>query len=103
MIKQGDSYPLKIKVQNDGMPLNIESVDTVEIFIGDIIKTYPDTVTYNKDTYEFSFPLTQNETHIFKPGKTVTFDLRVKFKSGDVTGITPQRIDVVKAMSKAVL
>ncbi len=103
MIKQGDAYNLKIKVSNSNYKLNIDDVDVVEVFLGDMIKTYPGVVTYDEEEDVFLFPLTQNESLMFKPGKTVTFDLRVKFKSGEVTGIQPQKIDVVKSMSKAVL
>lgn len=103
MIKQGDAYNLKIKISDSNYKLNIDDVETVEIFIGDMIKTYPGVVTYDEEEDVFLFPLTQSESFMFKPGKTVTFDLRVKFTSGDVTGIQPQKIDVIKSMSKAVL
>lgn len=103
MIKQGDSYEVKIQVKNAGTLLDLNSVEVVEVVLGDLVKTYPDVVQYDKGAQCFLFPLSQAESLAFKPGKTVTFDLRVKFKSGDVTGIEPQRIDVVKSMSKAVL
>lgn len=103
MIKQGDAYNLKIKVSNSNYKLNIDDVDVVEVFLGDMIKTYPGVVTYDEEEDVFLFPLTQSESLMFKPGKTVTFDLRVKFNSGEVTGIQPQKIDVIKSMSKAVL
>lgn len=103
MIKQGDSYEIKIQVQNAEMSLNLDSVEVVEIVLGDLIKTYPDEVKYDKETGYFLFPLSQTESLVFSPGKTVAFDLRVKFNSGDVVGIKPRRIDVIKSMSKAVL
>lgn len=103
MIKQGDSYNIKIEIKNGGLPLDMESVELVEIFLGGLIKTYPEDVQYDEESGQFLFPLEQTESHMFKPGKTVTLDIRVKFKSGDVVGIEPQRIDVIKSMSKDVL
>lgn len=103
MIKQGDAYNLEVKVSNSNYQLNMDDVDKVEIFIGDMIKTCPGDVTYDAERDLFLFPLSQGESFMFKPGKTVTFDVRVKFKSGEVTGIQPQKIDVIRSMSKAVL
>lgn len=103
MIKQGDSYNLEIKVSNSNYQLNIDDVDKVEVFLGDMIKTYPGDVTYDEDRDLFLFPLSQEESFMFKPGKTVTFDVRVRFQSGEVSGTQPQKVDVIRSMSKAVL
>lgn len=103
MIKQGDAYNLEVKVTNSNYQLNLDDVDKVEIFIGDMIKTYPGDVTYDEEKEVFLFPLFQGESFMFKPGKTVTYDVRVRFKSGEVTGTQPQKVDVIRSMSKAVL
>ena len=112
MIKQGDAYNLEVKVTNSNYQLNLDDVDKVEIFIGDMIKTYfigdmiktyPGDVTYDEEKEVFLFPLSQGESFMFKPGKTVTYDVRVRFKSGEVTGTQPQKVDVIRSMSKAVL
>lgn len=103
MIKQGDAYNLRIKINSGDGPLDMAEVETVEIVVGSLTKTWPDVVDYDAETGAFLFPLAQEESLQFRAGIAVRFDVRVKFQTGDVVGIKPQRIDVIEALSKEVL
>ena len=103
MIKQGDAYNLEVKVTNSNYQLNLDDVDKVEIFIGDMIKNYPGDVTYDEEKEVFLFPLSQGESFMFKPGKIAAYDVRVGCKRAEVADMQPQKVDVIRSMSKAVL
>ena len=96
---QGDAYNIEISITNDGEPLSISDIETVEVSLLYLQKQYPGEVAY-KDG-KFLFSLTQQET--FKLPRTSQMQVRVKFKSGDVIGSTIQQIDVLHALSKVVL
>lgn len=103
MIKQGDEYFLRVKIKSGDVYVTDEDVEKVEIAVCGVIKTYPDEVEWDAKTGEFLYPVKQEESLKFRPDATVPLDLRVKFKSGDVCGIIPQKINVVRSESKAVL
>lgn len=96
---QGDSYNLIVTVKNQGKPLDVASVEKVEISLLYLQKSYPGEIGYEDGT--FLFPLTQQET--FRLPKICQMQVRVKFRSGDVIGSEIQQIDVAHALSKAVL
>ena len=93
---QGDSYNLSVTIKNKGQPLDVASVEKVEIYLQ---KSYPGEIGYEDG--KFLFPLTQQET--FRLPKLGQMQVRVKFKSGDVIGSEIKQIDVAHALSKAVL
>jgi hypothetical protein len=96
---QGDSYNLIVTVKNKGEPLDIATIKKVEISLLYLQKSYPGEVRYEDG--KFLFPLTQQET--FRLPKLCQMQVRVKFRSGDVIGSEITQIDVVHALSKAVL
>lgn len=96
---QGDSYNLSVTIKNKGQPLDVASVEKVEISLLYLQKSYPGEIGYEDGN--FLFPLTQQET--FRLPKFCQMQVRVKFKSGDVLGSEKKQIDVSAALSKAVL
>ena len=96
---QGDSYNLSVTIENKGQPLDVASVEKVEISLLYLQKSYPGEIGYEDG--KFLFPLTQQET--FRLPKLGQMQVRVKFKSGDVIGSEIKQIDVAHALSKAVL
>lgn len=100
-IMQGDAYSIDIGlVDDEGNALTPEMVDEVEVSLGTLKKSYPDTVVY--DEGEYLFPLTQTET-LAMPIGLKTFQVRVKFNGGDVVGCNLPNVMVMMAKSKEVL
>lgn len=96
---QGDSYNLIVTIKNKGQPLDVASVEKVEISLLYLQKSYPGEIGYEDG--KFLFPLTQQET--FRLPKLCQMQVRVKFRSGDVIGSEIKQVDVAHALSKAVL
>ena len=96
---QGDAYNLIVTVKNKGEPIDIETVEKVEISLLYLQKSYPGEIGYEDGT--FLFPLTQQET--FRLPKLCQMQVRVKFRSGDVIGSEIKQVNVAHALSKAVL
>ena len=103
-LKQGDAYGIPVAITLDGAPLDIDETDAVEICIGTLRKLYPEEVSYDAESGEFSFPVTQEETFAMKEGGTVPVDVRVKLISGEVIGARGvQYMPVFDAISGEVL
>jgi len=96
---QGDAYNLIVTVKNKGEPIDIETVEKVEISLLYLQKSYPGEIGYEDG--KFLFPLTQQET--FRLPKLCQMQVRVKFRSGDVIGSEIKQVNVAHALSKAVL
>lgn len=96
---QGDAYSIEVEITNDGQTLSPPTVSLVEIALLNLVKTYPGDVTFSDG--KFHFPLTQTET--FGLPTVCPMQVRVKFQSGDVIGSEMQKIDVKRALSKAVI
>lgn len=96
---QGDAYNMNISVDYNGEDIGIDSIEMIEFTLHNIIKNYPDTVTYSDGL--FHFPLSQKET--FALPRTPDMQIRVKFKNGEVVGSRPQKIDVERSLSKTIL
>ena len=86
-IKQGDSYKLPLKLTIGGELIAIQDIQTVEVYVGNIRKTYPGDVEYNAGDQMFYIPLTQDETFSLEANSGVSVDVRVKFTGGDVIGV----------------
>ena len=103
-LRQGDSYNLPIKILIDSVILDMGLVDIVEFMFGDIRKVYggtsTDGVIYSVD--HFIVPLTQEETFSLKD-KTVNYQARVKFTSGDVKGTSIKKCNLYDSISQEVL
>ena len=73
---QGDSYNLSVTIKNKGQPLDVASVEKVEISLLYLQKSYPGEIGYEDE--KFLFPLTQQET--FRLPKLCQMQVRVKFQ-----------------------
>lgn len=96
---QGDAYNIELTIKNQGEPLAVERVETVEVVLGGLRRVYPDEVSYSDG--KFLFPVTQEETFHLPP--MCPMQVRVKFVGGDVIGAPAQIINVAASLSKAVL
>nr|DAJ94290.1 MAG TPA: hypothetical protein [Caudoviricetes sp.] len=96
---QGDSYNLQLVIKNQGIPIDIDTVETVEIVLLNTRKTYPGKVMYEDG--KFLFPLMQEET--FCLPSICPIQVRVKLKGSDVIGSSIQTINVGTALSRSVL
>lgn len=96
---QGDEYSLDITISNQGEALNIEDVAEIEFTLLNLVKMYPNTVSYADG--KFKFPLTQEETFRLPP--ICPMQIRVKFCSGDVIGSEMKKISVKNSLSRAVI
>jgi len=98
---QGDSYKIAFNIKENGIGLTPDTVDDVEICIGQLQKTYQNgEVTYNSG--KWYFPLSQDETFSLFPTEQAA-QIRVLFKTGNVKGIALNPINVHESMSKTVL
>ncbi len=98
-IMQGDAYSIPVCIKYGDVEITPEMVKTVEIVIGDLIKTYPDEISYSDYWY---FPLTQKDTFQLVPSLQ-PMQIRVKFNSGEVVGFDCGCISINNSKSKAVL
>ena len=99
-IRQGDAYDIEITLKDDaGQAITDAVVDTLEVTLGAITKTYPGDVTYSEGV--FTFPLTQTETHALTG--ILPFQARVKFLDGSVVGTSLGMAAISISASKAVL
>lgn len=97
---QGDAYDLAFSIDADDEPLDISTIEYVEVTLPRINKLYPDEITYSNGL--FYLPLSQKET--FWLPERCPMQIRVKFKGGGhVIGSDEQIIDVHRSMSKRVL
>ena len=97
---QGDAYDLAFSIDADDEPLDISTIESVEVTLPRINKLYPDEIAYSNGF--FYLPLSQKET--FWLPERCPMQIRVKFKgSGHVIGSDEQIIDVHRSMSKRVL
>ena len=102
-IMQGDQFALPLTGTLNGKPLDMETVECVEIYIDTRRKVYPGEVLYSEDGL-FLYPLTQEETFAVRRS-SVHIQVRVKFK-GDpavVRGCNVGDVYVEDAVSKEVL
>ena len=99
---QGDSWPLEIRIKFSGKPLDVSAVDTVEISIDELIKTWPKGgVNYDEKKGVFSIWPTQEES--FKMRGRNRVQARVKFNDGSVIGLDFGAVDIKESLSKEVL
>ena len=99
---QGDSWPLEIRLTFGGAALDISKVETVEVSVDSLVKTFPaGGVLYDENKGAFAFWPTQEES--FKLSGPVKVQARVKFTDGLVLGKDFGTINIVESMSKEVL
>ena len=104
-IKQGDQYALPVTIRLNGENVDTDDIEEVEFTLaGEIRKLYPGEVEYSAADGCFYLPLTQAETFDFPANASVSLDIRVKFRGGDVMGVQRMAsIAVADALSGVVL
>lgn len=100
---QGDQYRLPIEFKNeDGKPITQEEINDIEIFVGPFRKTISDGgVQFERSDGVFYVFMTQKETFMLRGD--VKIQARIKFLSGDVTGIDLGAVKIDTSTSKVVL
>lgn len=99
-IMQGDAYSIPVRITSDGEPVTPETAETVEITLGPLIKQYPTGISFSDG--DWLFTLTQGEAFTLSAAGAEC-KIRVKFRSGDVIGVSLGKIDIAASRSKAVL
>lgn len=103
-IKQGDEYDIPIALELNGQTLDITAVEAVEVYLGDLRKTYPGEIEYDSENDRLLFPVTQGETFSMEENSAVPLDVRVRFINGDVMGSRAMKyITVYDAISEVVI
>lgn len=102
-IMQGDQYAIVFTGTQDGAPLDLSKIEMIEFIVGKLRKIYPGEVTTDTDR-NFLFPLTQEETFLFKSASQAV-QIRVKFSGVEpvVIGTSIEGIRVSDSISKVVL
>lgn len=102
IVKQGDAYLVPIELSMNGLPIPEKDIASIEVYFGDLRKTYPDEVSYQDGV--LYYPLTQEETFAMKEEETTFVDIRVKFAGGNCIGI-PEKlpVSIADAVSTEVL
>lgn len=96
---QGDAYEIALNVKNRGQPLDIATVERLEVTLLDLRRTYPETVRYEGG--RFLLPLTQEDTLHLPP--LCPMQIRVKLTGGSVVGSQVKLVRVGAAISGEVL
>lgn len=106
-IKQGDAYDVQVSLTFNDEPIddgNLDLIEEIEFVFGDLapMKFSPADI-YDTTVGAFLVPLTQEQTFWFEDGK-IPVDCRVRFRGGDVVGVTKMaRIFVRDALSGEVI
>lgn len=100
---QGDAYKLPVVLRQGELLITPEMVHRLEITIGNLTRTYPGAVSYDKENGQWLFPLTQEQTFAFKAGNTSPVQARIKFGDESVVGATGKSIYVSASKSKGVM
>lgn len=100
---QGDQYYINFVIATGSPPVPIEltNIDLIEFAIGNVIKQYPEEVTYNSDTQTFNFPITQQESMQllgYEP-----YQVRIKYKNSEVYGSNVNKLNVKESLSNNIL
>lgn len=100
-IMQGDAYAIPVSITTaDNTAINDIMVDSLEIVIGHLRKTYPEDITYSDE--QWMFPISQEESlRLINMPQPV--QVRVKFNTGEVIGVNAGTIPITVSHSKEVL
>lgn len=82
LTKQGSTLVIRIKLKIDGQPLDINVIESVEFVFGRVTKIYPIDVKLLGSDFIVNF--TQEDT--MKMAEIIRYQVRVKFKDGQVKG-----------------
>lgn len=102
IIMQGDEFFLPIKIKIDGENIDLNKINTIQFMIGDLVKYYKNDnsgeITYNQETNEFYFPLSQEET--FNMSGSQEAQIRIKYESGEIQGANIGVINILYSKTK---
>ena len=103
-IRRGDSYRVIITLRENGVPLDIDSVESVEFMFCDRVrKVYPSEEAIY-DAGVFSVLLTESDTFTLEPnGYPLEYQARVQFTDGEVRGTPKYRGAILEAISNRIL
>lgn len=105
IIMQGDQYSITIDINFNNEVLDINTVDSIQFQVGDLIKYYKSDgsgqVSYDNENRYFVFPLTEEETFNFN-GPTST-QIRIKGVDGSIIGQQGESINLIYSNNKEVM
>lgn len=101
LIYKGNTYKLPIKLKIREQLIYADDVKAVEFSFGNIIKKYPDNVTFEGET--FIVPLTQDDTFSLDETSNTNYQARVFFNDESVKCTDQLKIDIRPSISKVVL
>lgn len=97
---QGDQYSIPVYITSQGTHLDISNISAVEITIHNIVKKYPNEISYDIDSGAFLFPITQQETFSLPKKKRLYAQSRVMYNDGTIYGTNPIDFFVGESLSK---
>lgn len=102
-IKQGDAYIIPIDLTIDGEKIDAKDIKMIEVYFGKMRHVYPNgDLTYKDGT--INLPIKQEDTLPLPSEGGIAIDVRVKFNTGDVIGLTDKiYVTVRDAVSEEVL
>ena len=105
ILTQGSTYKLNVPLTKDGTNIDIELVDIVEFMFQDIRKLYGSDgdVTYDNNNKVFVIPLSQKETFELSQDTRISYQARIKYKTGEVKATPIQYGYISESLSKEVL
>lgn len=88
IIMQGDQYSITFGIDFNDSPLDISTVSTVQLVVGNMVKSYKSDgtgeVSWDNDNSLFVFPVTQEETFLLSGLQNC--QARIKFNDDAIVG-----------------
>lgn len=100
IIRKGEDKVIPIELYNNGEALLPEAVEKAVFNIGPLEKYWPGDVLFYEG--KWLLPITQNETLGIAAGM-YTAEARIKLKSGEIEGVTFEKVSFVPMQNKEVL
>lgn len=98
---RGATYQLDIKLTENGVVIDNGLIDTIEFTFGDISKYYPTDSEYDEMKQCYKVYLTQEDTLALN--SVVKSQVRVKFKTGDVSSSNIKNDTLYPTLSEKIL
>ena len=105
VIMQGDQYFIQFEIEADGETLTPQMISVIEFTVGTVTKEFnafaPSPVAWSPALQAYLFPITQEETFLFKGKQRIQF--RVKDRDDNVYGHVVGDVSILYSNSKEVL
>lgn len=98
---RGATYQLEVKLTENKQVIDNGLIDTIEFTFGEISKYYPTDCRYDEQKQCYTVYLTQEDTLAFN--KPIKSQVRVKFKTGDVSSSLIKTDTVYPTISEKIL